>query len=71
LSTPAGKPASLRIEDRVRLVRGVLLAGFRTSVFPVIRAGLIFHAIIRAGIFQGIIAEQTPRGFFTVKAYPL
>ena len=65
--TPAGRPASFRIEARVRFVRGVLLAGFSTKVLPEIRAGAIFHPIIRAGMFQGMMAVHTPRGFFTVK----
>ena len=69
-STPAGSPASPKIEARVRFVRGVLLAGFSTRVFPEIRTGAIFQPMIRAGMFQGIMAAQTPRGFFTVKAYP-
>jgi len=38
-----------------KAVNGVYSAGFITTVHPVARAGPSFHAIMRAGKFQGMI----------------
>jgi hypothetical protein len=39
----------------LKAVNGVYSAGFMTIVHPVARAGPSFHAIIKAGKFQGMI----------------
>ena len=44
-------------------VKGVVSAGFRTTVFPHAKAGAIFHAAMRRGKFQGIICPATPNSF--------
>jgi hypothetical protein len=40
---------------KTRAERGVCSAVFRTTVLPVARAGLIFHASMSSGKFQGMI----------------
>ena len=55
LTTPAGNPASWQSSAKASAVRGVNSAGFKTTVFPVARAGAIFHAAMSRGKFQGII----------------
>ncbi len=42
--------------------RGVVSAGFRTTVLPVARAGAIFHASMSSGKFQGMTWPATPSG---------
>ena len=43
LSTPPGRPASRQISASMNAVTGVSSDGFATAVFPVARAGAIFH----------------------------
>ena len=43
-------------------VRGVVSAGFNTTVFPVAIAGAIFQAAINKGKFHGMICPATPSG---------
>ena len=62
LSTPGGKPASrassaMRISDK-----DAVSEGFKTTEFPIAKAGPSFHAPIIIGKFQGIIAPTTPTG---------
>src|SRR5208282_3273967 len=53
LTTPAGRPASWQIPAKASAVSGVNSAGFNTTVFPVARAGAIFHASISSGKIPG------------------
>jgi hypothetical protein len=46
----------------MRAVRGVCSAGLRITVLPAQRAGASFHAAIRMGKFQGMMAPTTPTG---------
>ncbi len=46
----------------IRAVRGVFEAGFTTMVFPMMRAGAIFHMARAVGKFQGTIPTHTPTG---------
>ena len=70
-TTPGGKSASWIISANFIAVSGVVSAGFKTTVFPVAKAGAIFHADISKGKFQGIICPTTPIGFTSLpgKAY--
>ena len=60
------------ISASVSAVRGVVSAGFSTTVLPVASAGAIFHAAISSGKFHGIICPATPsgRGDDPKPAYP-
>jgi hypothetical protein len=49
LRAPLGSPASVNTFPSSRLVRGVQLAGFRTTVLPVMRAGPSFQTAIMIG----------------------
>ena len=71
LTTPAGSPESLMISANLSVVREVVSAGFKTTVFPAANAGAIFHAAISKGKFHGIICPATPRasGFLCGMAY--
>src|SRR6266571_7791702 len=66
LTTPFGNPAS-SISPTISIVlRGVLLDGFVTTVFPVIKAGASFLATVAEGKFQGVIDATTPIGNFNI-----
>jgi hypothetical protein len=54
LTTPGGRSTCRQISAKVSAVSGVVSAGFRTTVFPVARAGAIFHASMSSGKFHGI-----------------
>ena len=54
-TTPAGTSACAQISAKSIAVIGVYSAGFKTTVFPIAKAGAIFHASINNGKFQGII----------------
>ena len=55
-------PAEL-MSSIVRCVaRGVVEAGFSTTVHPAARAGQTLFAISVSGKFQGVIATTTPTG---------
>ena len=54
-TTPGGSPDSWIISASLSAVRGVVSAGFNTTVLPVAIAGAIFHAAINKGKFQGMI----------------
>ena len=43
-------------------MRGVVSAGFKTTVFPQAKAGAIFHAAMSNGKFHGMICPATPNG---------
>ena len=68
-ATPGGSPASARISAMTMAVPGVSMAGFRTAVFPVIRAGASFHTTIRNGKFHGMMPAQTPNGSRRTKCH--
>src|SRR6266478_9426585 len=61
-TTPFGKPASSISLTISIVLRGVLLDGFVTTVFPVISAGASFLATVAEGKFQGVIDATTPIG---------
>src|ERR1035437_9913458 len=58
--TPGGSPASARTCTRLYVESGVSSAGFSTTVFPQISAGIAFHDGIAIGKFQGVISPATP-----------
>jgi hypothetical protein len=60
LTTPGGRSASWQILASASAVRGVVSAGFRTTVLPQASAGAIFQAAISSGKFHGMICPQTP-----------
>src|SRR4029077_7933484 len=62
LTTPGGRSASWKILARWSEVRGVVSAGFNTTVLPQASAGASFQAAISSGKFQGMIWPQTPIG---------
>ena len=62
-TTPGGKSASWMISASLSAVKGVVSAGFSTTVLPVASAGAIFQAAINSGKFHGIICPATPIGF--------
>jgi hypothetical protein len=70
LSTPLGMPAAVAASARITAVRGVLEAGFITIVFPMIRAGAIFHMARAVGKFQGTIPTHTPTGSLRTNSRP-
>ena len=50
------------MEANLSAVIEVVSAGLRTTVFPVARAGAIFHASMSSGKFHGITWPITPSG---------
>ena len=60
--TPFGTPAFSKISTSLIAQRGVSLAGLKTMVLPVMRAGAIFHAGIAIGKFHGVIKATIPTG---------
>src|SRR5260370_40693027 len=67
-TTPRGTPASVRICTRGYEDSGVSSAGFSTTVFPLISAGIIFHEGMAMGKFHGVIIPQTPTDWRTLIA---
>src|SRR5699024_11862032 len=67
LITPFGIPAFSASSTNLYAVIGVCVAGFRTTVQAVARAGAILRVVIAAGKFQGVIAATTPTGCFCSK----
>src|SRR5260370_1120549 len=65
-TTPLGKPASSISSTIAIVLRGVLLDGFVTTVFPVISAGASFLATVADGKFHGVIDATTPIGNFRI-----
>ncbi len=63
LTTPSGNPLSWIISANLRAVKEVVSAGFKTTVFPVAKAGAIFQAAINNGKFHGITCPATPNDF--------
>ena len=61
-TTPGGRSASWHTFASAIAVRGVVSAGFSTTVLPQEIAGAIFHAAIRSGKFHGMIWPHTPIG---------
>jgi hypothetical protein len=64
LSTPFGRPALWDIFTSSIVLRGVLLEGFVTTVFPVINAGASLRATVEEGKFHGVMEATTPIGNF-------
>jgi hypothetical protein len=62
LSTPLGKPASVRARASSNVMAGAWLAGFMTTVLPQTSAGASFQAGMAMGKFQGVIRATTPTG---------
>jgi hypothetical protein len=65
-NTPAGSPALSKIETTADAVAGVRVAGLKTTVLPLTRAGAIFQTGMATGKFQGVMHPTTPRGWRTV-----
>ena len=62
-TTPAGKPASAISSTRSVAQCGVSLAGLKTTVLPVTRAGIIFQHGMAIGKFQGVMIPAIPIGW--------
>src|SRR5581483_5827174 len=62
LSTPLGRPAVVRISTMIFGVHGVIVAGFKTTVLPVINAGPNFQTGIATWKFHGVTSATTPSG---------
>jgi len=62
-STPLGTPARSKIETTAAPVSGVSVAGLKTTVLPLTRAGAIFQAGMATGKFQGVMQATTPSGW--------
>src|SRR5512136_1256529 len=60
--TPLGNPASSVSLTSSMVLRGVLLDGLVTIVFPVTKAGASFLATVDEGKFQGVMDATTPIG---------
>ena len=66
-STPAGKPASVRISVRASVVSGVSSAGLNTMVQPAAIAGPILRVPIASGKFHGVMRMHGPTGSFVTR----
>ena len=62
LSIPGGKPASAASSPSRRAVRGVSMAGLRTTAFPHANAGATFQVASESGKFHGTMHPTTPTG---------
>ncbi len=62
LSTPGGRPTSIRIWANANEERGVRAAGFRTIVQPAAMAGPILRVPIAIGKFHGVMKRAGPTG---------
>ena len=60
LKTPGGSPASAQISANNNADNWVADAGFKTTVFPMARAGATFQVRSISGKFHGTIAPTTP-----------
>ena len=65
LTTPFGRPASIRTFTKFSAESGVLDDGLKTTVLPQTSAGMIFHDGIAIGKFHGVMIEHTPSGWRT------
>ena len=61
LSTPAGRPASVRAVARCQVETGVSSDGLRTTALALTSAGASFQAGMAIGKFHGVISPTTPR----------
>src|ERR1700733_6586169 len=64
LNTPFGTPAFSASTASANALSGVSLAGLSTTVQPAASAGETFRVIIEFGKFHGVIAPQTPIGWW-------
>jgi hypothetical protein len=62
LTTPSGRPPSIRASTHLSVERGVVVAGFSTTQFPAATEGAILFAASVSGKFQGTMAPVTPIG---------
>ena len=62
LTTPGGKPASSSSSTSSSAQPGVSDAGLRTTVLPLMSAGIIFQHGMAIGKFQGVMSPATPMG---------
>jgi hypothetical protein len=62
LTTPGGKPASLKSFPRNIVEKQLRSEGFATTVFPVASAGATLFAKSITGTLNEVIATQTPKG---------
>ncbi len=68
LSTPSGRPASVRISASASIVSGVCAAGLTTMVQPAAIAGPILRVPIASGKFHGVMNRHGPTGCFIVSS---
>ncbi len=61
-NTPAGSPHSTAISATLRMLMGVMEAGFKTMQQPAASAGATFQTARSRGKFQGVTAPTTPTG---------
>ena len=66
LSTPPGRPASVRIWASASMDNGVCEAGLTTIVQPAATAGPILRVPIASGKFHGVMNRHGPTGCFMV-----
>ena len=64
-TTPLGRPACSRTLTRFTTDSGVSVAGLMTTVFPRMRAGIIFQEGIAMGKFHGVMRPAIPTGWRT------
>lgn len=62
LTTPGGKPASLKSFPRYIVERQLRSEGFAMTVFPVANAGATLLAKSMTGTLNEVIPTHTPRG---------
>ena len=68
LSTPPGRPASVRTAARASIVSGVSSAGLTIIVHPAATAGPILRVPIASGKFHGVTNRQGPTGLRMVSS---
>ena len=66
-NTPSGIPAFFANSASSNVANGVSVVGFKTTVFPAIKAGPNFRAASARGKFHAVIATTTPRGILCIK----
>ena len=62
LTTPAGRPACIRMSPSTKVEAEVISLGLTTAVQPAASAKGSFWLTIRKGKFHGVMIETTPIG---------
>ena len=63
LTTPGGKPTSLRMRTSSTMASGSCGAGFTTTVLPAASAGATFPAMLTMGKLYEVMQATTPSGW--------